>query len=94
VLRGRIRELAAARVRYGHFRIYILLRREEWKINHKHMYRLYRLEGLSMRLKRPRRHIMSAHLVARPAAGHPVNEVLMSDSASAGDPICHRRPEN
>ena len=30
-LRGRIRELAAARVRYGYFRIYILLRREGWR---------------------------------------------------------------
>jgi putative transposase len=35
MLRGRIRELAAARVRYGYFRIYILLCREGWKINHK-----------------------------------------------------------
>ena len=44
-LRGRIRALAAARVRYGYFRIYILLRREGWKINHKRVYRLYREEG-------------------------------------------------
>ena len=35
VLRERIRELAAARVRYGYCRIYILLRREGWRINHK-----------------------------------------------------------
>lgn len=42
MLRGRIRELAAARVRYGYFRLYILLRREVWKINHKRVYRLYR----------------------------------------------------
>jgi len=69
VLRGRIRELAAARARYGYFRIYILLRREGWKINHKRVYRLYRLEGLSMRLKRPRRHVMAAHRQNRPAAG-------------------------
>ena len=34
MLRGRIRELAAARVRYGYVRIYILLRREGWKITH------------------------------------------------------------
>jgi putative transposase len=45
VLRGRIRELAAARVRYGYYRIYILLRREAWKINHKRVYRLYRMKG-------------------------------------------------
>ena len=52
---GGFGELAAARVRYGYFRIYILLRREGWKINHKRVYRLYRQEGLSMRLRRPRR---------------------------------------
>ena len=40
-LTGRIRELAAARVRYGYFRIYILLRREGWKINHKRVYWIY-----------------------------------------------------
>ncbi|NLS26370.1 hypothetical protein S2M10_13520 [Sphingomonas sp. S2M10] len=31
----RIRDLAAARTRYGYFRIYILLRREGWVVNHK-----------------------------------------------------------
>jgi putative transposase len=34
-LRLRIRDLAKTRVRYGYFRIYILLRREGWMINHK-----------------------------------------------------------
>jgi putative transposase len=69
VLRGRIRELAAARVRYGYFRIYILLRREGWRINHKRVYRRYRQDGLSMRLKRPPRHVMAAHRQSRPTAG-------------------------
>src|ERR1700726_4654800 len=54
-LRLRIRDLAKTRVRYGYFRIYILLRREGWMVNHKRVYRLYREEGLSLRLKRPRR---------------------------------------
>ena len=80
-LRGRIRELAAARVRYGYFRIYVLLRREGWKINHKRVYRLYRQEGLSMRLKRPRRHVMAAHRAARPAAGA-INENWSMDFVS------------
>ena len=31
----RIRDLAATRTRYGYFRIYILLRREGWVVNHK-----------------------------------------------------------
>ena len=38
----RIRDLAATRTRYGYFRIYILLRREGWVVNHKRVYRLYR----------------------------------------------------
>jgi putative transposase len=36
----RIRDLAAMRTRYGYFRIYILLRREGWFVNHKRVYRL------------------------------------------------------
>ena len=81
MLRRRIRELAAARVRYGYYRIYILLRREGWKINHKRVYRLYRMEGLSMRLKRPRRHVMAAHRQNRPAAGA-INENWSMDFVS------------
>ena len=55
-LRMRIKEIATTRVRYGYYRIYILLRREGWTVNHKRVYRLYREEGLSMRV-RPRRHV-------------------------------------
>ncbi len=40
-LRQRIKEIAAARVRYGLWRIYILLRREGWKDNHKRVHRIY-----------------------------------------------------
>jgi putative transposase len=68
-LRKRIRDLAAARVRYGYYRLYILLRREGWRINHKRVYRLYREEGLSMRARRPRRHVTAAHRVTRLPAG-------------------------
>jgi putative transposase len=55
MLRGRIRELAAARVRYGYYRIYILLRREGWKINHKRVYRLYRMRSLTVTGKTSRK---------------------------------------
>ena len=34
-LRARLRELAAARVSYGYLRLYVLLRREGWRVNHK-----------------------------------------------------------
>jgi len=39
-LRMRLKELAAARVRYGYRRLYILLRREGWAMNHKRTYRI------------------------------------------------------
>ena len=50
-LRMRIRDLATARVRYGYRRLHVLLLREGWQINHKRVYRWYKLEGLSLRLK-------------------------------------------
>ena len=44
-LRMRLRELASVRVRYGYRRLHPLLRREGWRVNHKRVYRLYRLGG-------------------------------------------------
>ena len=64
----RIRDLAATRTRYGYFRVYILLRREGWFVNHKRVYRLYRQVGLSLRLKRPRRNVSAANRERQPAA--------------------------
>ena len=51
----RIKEIAAARVHYGYRRVHVMLRREGWTDNHKRVYRLYQQEGLSLRLKRPKR---------------------------------------
>lgn len=65
-LRQRIREIAAARVRYGMWRIYILLRREGFKDNHKRVHRIYKEEGLNLRSKRPRRNKAAAHRLERP----------------------------
>ena len=64
-LRMRIREIAATRVRYGYKRIHVLLRREGWEVNHERVYRLYCLEGLHLRTKRPRRHVSAARRVDR-----------------------------
>ena len=66
VLRKRIREIAETRVRYGCQRIFTLLRREGWRDNHKRVHRLYRLEGLNLRSKRPRRKRSAAHRLDRP----------------------------
>lgn len=51
----RIKEIAATRVHYGYRRVHVLLKREGWQDNLKRVYRLYSQEGLSLRLKRPRR---------------------------------------
>ena len=59
-LRARIRELAQARVRYGYKRIHILLKREGVHVNKKRVRRLYCLEGLQLRPKRPRRSVSGA----------------------------------
>lgn len=60
-IRLRMREIANTRVRYGSRRIHTLLRREGWKDNHKRVHRLYKLEGLNLRSKRPRRHKSGVH---------------------------------
>jgi putative transposase len=67
VLRRRIREIAAARIRYGYFRIYIgAATRGPADLNHKRVYRLYREEGLNMRMRGPRRHVSAARRMERP----------------------------
>ena len=89
-LRMRLRDLAAARVRYGYRRLHVLLRREGWPVNHKRTYRLYAEEGLSIRTKLPRRKRAWRYRQARPAAAAP-NEVwamdFMSDQLFDGRPI-------
>ena len=77
----RIRDWAATRTRYGYFRIYILLRREGWVVNHKRVYRLYRNDGLSLRLKKPRRNVSAANRERQPAASA-ANEMWSMDFVS------------
>src|SRR5688500_18938462 len=55
----RIRELAQARPRFGYVRIWIMLRREGWPDNKKRIHRLYRLEGLQVRLRARRKKRLS-----------------------------------
>lgn len=51
-IRAKLRELAEQRHRFGAPRLHVLLRREGYQINHKRTERLYREEGLSLRLKK------------------------------------------
>jgi len=73
-----MKEIAAVRIRYG-FRLgYILLRREGFKDNHKRVYRIYKEEGLNLRIKRPRRSKASANRMERPDIST-INQVWSMD---------------
>ena len=67
-LRIRLRDLAGSRIRYGYRRLWVLLRREGWEVNHKLIYRLYVEEGLQLRRKSPKRRKSCAVRVERPEA--------------------------
>lgn len=66
----RIREIAQTRASYGYRRIHVMLQREGWKVNHKLVYRLYKLEGLMMIPKRPRRHVSACRRMVRANANY------------------------
>lgn len=100
-LRMRLKELAAARVRYGYRRLHVLLRRDGWPVNKKRVYRLYREEGLAIRSQLPRRKRAWRYRQGRPEVGGP-NEVwamdFMADQLFDGRPFriltvvdCHTR---
>ena len=66
-LRLRIRDLGHARPRFGYRRLWVLLRREGWGVNHKRVRRLYRLEGLQVRMRVRRRKHMHREPAPLPA---------------------------
>jgi putative transposase len=67
-LRIRLKDLAGVRVRYGYRRLHVLLVREGWEINHKRVLRIYREEGLNLRVKRPRRRVSAKNREERSKA--------------------------
>src|SRR5262245_2248788 len=71
-LRGRLRELANERRRFGYRRLFILLRREGEPSGINRIYRLYREEGLTVRKRRARRRAVGTRapilMEARPNA--------------------------
>ena len=88
-LRTRLKELAARRMRFGYRRLTAMLLREGMAANHKRVYRLYREEGLAMRI-RQRRRIRWNGTVTSPAATR-ANERwsmdFVSDCVSTGKVI-------
>ncbi|WP_345427037.1 IS3 family transposase [Halioxenophilus aromaticivorans] len=67
----RIREITLTRLHYGYRRVHVQLQREGWRDNHKRVYRLYRNQGLSLRLKRPKRNKAAKNRQPLQQANHP-----------------------
>jgi putative transposase len=90
VLRLRIRELAHARPRFGYQRIWVLLRREGWLVNRKRVRRLYRLEGLQLRMRVRRRKHIALHRGPAPISTRPTERWSMDfvhDAFADGRPF-------
>jgi putative transposase len=85
-LRQRLRELAEERRRWGCPMLYLMLRREGWRANHKRVERLYHQEGLSLRRRRRRKRLSHLRAVReRPVAANQTWAVdFIHDSLMSG----------
>ncbi len=89
-LRLRIRDIAHARPRFGYERIWVMLRREGWPINRKRVRRLYRLDGLQVRMRVRRRKHMALHRGRAPVPTGPTERWSMDfvhDALADGRPF-------
>ena len=87
-VRGRLKELAQERPRFGYRRLGVLLRREGHQVNLKRVLRLYREEGLKLRAKK-RKRIASSQRV-RPEVTTAANQMWR---VPHGPGLCGRYPE-
>src|SRR5206468_13024430 len=88
-LRRRIREIAHVRPRFGFMRIWVLVRREGWPVNRKRVRRLYRLEGLQLRMRVRRRKHIALHRGPAPTPAGPTERWSMGfvhDTLADGRP--------
>jgi putative transposase len=85
-LRQRLRELAHQFRRYGYRRLHDRLVRQGWRVNHKRICRLYRLEGLQVRKRRRKRcaGVPRVPLPAPTAANQVWSLDFMADTLSSG----------
>jgi putative transposase len=86
-LRGRLRELAAERPRFGYRRLHALLRREGVVVNHKRVARLYRAEDLAVRRRSRKRLAREGRGVAPAAPTRPGERWgldFLSDALASG----------
>ena len=89
-LRSRIRALAPARPRFGFTRIWVLLRREGWRVNKKRVRRWYRLDGLQLRMRVRRRKHIALHRGPAPSPVGPTERWSMDfvhDALADGRPF-------
>ncbi len=89
VIRRRLRKLAQTRRRFGCPRLHVMLRREGFMINHKRTERIYRQEGLILRIRRRKK--MSSLLrtgITKPDHPHHIWSMdFMRDSLADGRAI-------
>lgn len=78
-VRQRMIEIAHSRPRYGSPRIYVLLRREGWAVNHKKVHRIYKEEQLWVRTKKRRRRKFTTELRVPPPIPTQLNQVWSMD---------------
>jgi putative transposase len=86
----RIRDLAHARPRFGYLRLWVLLCREGWRVNRKRVRRLYRLEGLQLRMRVRRRKHIALHRGPAPVPTGPSERWSMDfvhDALADGRPF-------
>lgn len=74
----RLRQLASEYPRFGYRRIHALLKREDFKINLKYVYRLWKQQNLSLPKRRPRKMRAKATIGIVPKATRP-NQVWTYD---------------
>ena len=86
LLRVRLRALAEQRRRFGCPRLHVMLRRESLVINHKRTERIYREEGLSLRLKKRKKKavVLRVRLLQAEHADQRWSMDFVADSTLAG----------
>lgn len=62
LVRQRLRDLAAAKPRWGYQQLHVVLRREGHRVNHKKVLRLYREAGLAVGCRRRRKQVATARV--------------------------------
>lgn len=88
MLRGRLRELANERRRFGYRRLFVLLRREGEPSGINRIYRLYREEGLTVRKRKARRKAVGTRapiLVEARANARPLSSFAVQTTAGQRD---------